>query len=97
MKTLTVKTLAVSMIAGLLVLANVENHADEFDLYLDDAMHAQVFEELKVNVQRLYEGDWLIDPAHGDGNEYLRAERFGFPVADRGTGLTYPYRFGVLN
>lgn len=97
MKALTGKTLAATIIAGFLILASVENHADELDLYLDNAMRTQVLEELKVNVQRLYEGDWLINPIHGDGNQYLQAKRFGFPVANRETSLAYPYKFGVLN
>ena len=47
MNILTGKTFAAAIIVGLLVLANVENHADELDLYLDDTMHTQVFQELK--------------------------------------------------
>lgn len=96
MKLLTGKTFAAAIIAGLLVLANVENHADELDLYLDDAMHTQVFQELKNNVQRLYESA-VIAPVKGDEDKNVRAERFGFPVANRGNGFPYPYRLGVLN
>lgn len=87
MKKLTGKTLAATLIAGLLVLASFENHADELEFYLDDAMHTQVLEELKVNVQRLYECEWLINPAQDDGDEYLQAKGFGFPLANRGTDL----------
>ena len=97
MKTLTGKTFAITLTAGLLALASVENHADELDLYLDDAMRTQVFEELKVNVQRLYEGDWQVRPVHGAGNEYLRVKRFGFPVANQGSAAPNPQWFGVLN
>ncbi len=97
MKILTGKTFAAAFIAGLLLLASVENHADELDVYLDNAMHTQVFQELKNNVQRLYEGNWLIEPVKGDKGEYARGKHFGFPVANQGTGLTHPYRFGVLN
>ena len=96
MNILTGKTFAAAIIAGLLVLANVENHADELDLYLDDTMHTQVFQELKNNVQRLYESA-VITPVKGDGDKDIRGERFGFPVANRGDGFTHPYRLGVLN
>ena len=97
MKILTGKTFAATIIAGLLILASVENQADELDLYLDNAMRAQVFQELKTNVQRLYESDWLIVHGQGNKDDDIRVERFGFPVANRGTDLTNPYRFGVLN
>ena len=97
MKKLMGTAFSTTVIAGLLLLVSVENHADELDLYLDNAMHTQVFQELKDNVQRLYEGNWLIDPVNGDESEYARAKHFGFPVANRETGLTLPYRFGVLN
>ena len=97
MKILTGKNLAAALVAGLLVLASVENRAGELDLYLDDAMRAQVFEELKVNVQRLYEGDWQVNPVQGYGGEYPRAQRIGFPVAGRGDGLARPVGFNVLN
>ena len=60
MTILTGKTLAATLIAGLLVLASVENHADELDLYLDNTMRAQVFQELKNNVQRLYESTVVV-------------------------------------
>ena len=96
MKILTGKTLAATLIAGLLVLASVENHADEIELYLDSTMRAQVFQELKNNVQRLYEST-IIVPVKGDEDKDVRAERFGFPVANRGTGIPHPYRLGVLN
>ena len=96
MRILTGKTLAATLIAGLLVLASVENHADELDLYLDSAMRAQVFQELKTNVRRLYEST-IIVPVKGDEDKDVRAERFGFPVATRGTGVPHPYRLGVLN
>ena len=97
MKTLTGKTFAITLTAGLLALASVENHADELDLYLDDAMRTQVFEELKVNVQRLYEGDWQVRPVHGAGNVYPQAQRLGFPVAGQGSAASGPQWFGVLN
>ena len=96
MKILTGKTFAATLIAGLLVLASVENHADELDLYLDSAMRAQVFQELKNNVQRLYEST-IIVPVEGDEDKDVRAERFGFPVANRSDGSLHPTRFGVLN
>ena len=96
MNILTGKTLAATLIAGLLVLASVENHADELDLYLDSTMRAQVFQELKNNVQRLYEST-IIVPVKDDEDKDVRAERFGFPVANRGTGIPHPYRLGVLN
>ena len=96
MKILTGKTLAATLIAGLLVLASVENHADEIELYLDSTMRAQVFQELKNNVQRLYEST-IIVPVTDDEDKDVRAERFGFPVANRGTGFPHPYRLGVLN
>ena len=97
MKILTGKNLAAALVAGLLVLASVENRAGELDLYLDDAIRTQVFEELKVNVQRLYEGDWRVNPVQGNGSEYPRAQRIGFPVAGRGDGLARPVGFNVLN
>ena len=97
MKILTCKNLAAALVAALLVLASAGNHADELDLYLDDAMRTQVFEELKVNVQRLYEGDWQANPVRGNGSEHLRAQRIGFPVAGRGSDLARPYGFNVLN
>ncbi len=97
MKILTGKTLAATLITGLLVLASVENHANELDLYLDSTMRTQVFQELKNNVQRLYESK-IIVPVNGDEDKDAQAERFGFPVANRqGAGLPHPYRSGVLN
>ena len=96
MRILTGRTLAATLIAGLLVLASVENHADEVDLYLDNAMRAQVFQELETNVQRLYESA-VIAPAKGNEDKDVRVERFGFPVANRSAGFPHPYRFGVLN
>ena len=96
MTILTGKTLAASLIAGLLVLASVENHADELDLYLDNTMRAQVFQELKNNVQRLYESTVVVT-AKGNKDKDVRAERYGFPVANRSAGFPQPYRFGALN
>ena len=96
MKILTGKTFATALIAGLLVLASVENHADELDIYLDDAMRTQVFEELKENMLRQYEGEVIV-PADSDKHENLRAKRFGFPVANQGIAASDPHRFGVLN
>ena len=96
-KILTGKTFAATLIAGLLVLASVENHADELDSYLDNAIRTQVFQELKDNVQRLYESNRLIVPTKGHKDQGVQAQRFGFPVANRGTGILQPYRFGVLN
>ena len=97
MTILTGKTLAATLIAGLLVLASVENHADELDLYLDNTMRAQVFQELKNNVQRLYESTVVV-PAKGNEDKDMRAERYEFPVANRqGAGFPHPYRSGVLN
>lgn len=96
MKILTGNTFAAAIIAGLLVLASMENHAGELELYLDDAMHTQVFQELKINVQRLYESAVIV-PVKGDEDKNVRAERLGFPVASRGSGFTHPYRLGVLN
>lgn len=96
MKILTGKTLAITLIAGLLTLANVENHADELDSYLDNAMRTQVFEELKANVQRLYE-DAAVVPVRDSRDENLQVERFGFPVAKRGLEVMHPAPFGILN
>ena len=96
MTILTGKTLAASLIAGLLVLASVENHADELDLYLDNTMRAQVFQELKNNVQRLYESTVLV-PAKGNEDKDVWVERYEFPVAKRSAGFPHPYRSGVLN
>ena len=96
MKTLTGKTFAAAIIAGLLALASVENHAGALELYLDDAMHTQVFQELKNNVQRLYESAVIV-PVKGDEDKNVRTERFGFPVANRGSDFTHPYRLDVLN
>ena len=90
------KTFAIALIAGLLILASVENHADELDSYLDDAMHMQVFEELKENVQRLY-SDGLIIPVNSDGNENLRVNSPGFPVANRDRAALDTLRFEVVN
>lgn len=96
MKILTGKTFAITLIAGLLTLASVENHADELDSYLENAIRTQVFEELKENVQRLYE-DAAIMPVKADRDENLQVERFGFPVANRGRGVIHPDPFGILN
>lgn len=96
-KFLTGKTFAATLIAGLLVLASVENHADELDSYLDNAMRIQVFQELTNNVQRLYESNRLIVPTLGDKDQNVQTKRFGFPVANRVIGIPQPYRFGVLN
>ena len=97
MKMLTGKTFAAALIAGLLVLASVENHADELDSYLDDAIRTQILQELKDNVQHLYESKWLVVPTKGNVDKNVRAERFGYPVANRGTGFPLPNRFGILN
>ena len=97
MKTLTGKTIAATLIAGLLVLASVGNHADELDSYLDDAMRTQVFQELRDNVQRLYESKWLAVPTKRGVGENVQEKRFGFPVANRGIGFPHPHRFGILN
>lgn len=96
MNILTGKNFAAALIAGLLVLASVENRADDLDSYLDDAMHVQIFEELKENMQRQYESKAII-PAKSDEDENLRARRFGFPVANQGIADPDPHRFGVLN
>ena len=96
MNILTGKTFAAAMIAGLLVLASVENRADDLDSYLDNALRMQVFEELKENMQRLYEGEAVV-PAGSDEHERLRAERFGFPVANQGIAVPNPHGFDVLN
>ena len=89
MKTLTGKTIAATLIAGLLVLASVENHADELNSYLDDAMRTQVLQELKDNVQRLYESKWLAVPTKRDVGENVLAKRFGLPGASRDTGFPH--------
>ena len=96
MNILTGKTLAATLIAGLLVLASVENRADELDSYLDDAMRVQIFEELNENMQRLYE-DKVIIPAKNAEDKDLQVNGFGFPVADRGDTDPYPLRFDVVN
>ena len=95
MNILTGRTLAATLIAGLLVLASVENRADDLDSYLHDAMRTQVFEELKENMQRQYQ-DKVIIPAKSDEDKDLRAG-VGFPVATRGIAYPAPHRFGVLN
>ncbi|MCY4209838.1 MAG: hypothetical protein OXE97_02125, partial [Gammaproteobacteria bacterium] len=61
MNIFTGKTAAVALIAGLLIMANFENHASEIDSYLDNAMRTQIFEELEENVRRMYE-DTAITP-----------------------------------
>ena len=96
MNILTGKTFAAALIAGLLVLASVENRADNLDSYLDNALRMQVFEELKENMQRLYEDDAVV-PADAGGNERLNADRFGFPVANQGVAVRHPHGFDVLN
>ena len=96
MKILTGKTFAATLIAGLLVLANVENRADELDSYLDNAMRMQVFEELKENMHRLYE-DKVIIPATNHEDDNLQVKGFGFPVANQGIAASDPHRIGVVN
>ena len=96
MKILTGKTFAVTLIAGLLVLASVENRADELDSYLDNAMRMQVFEELKENMQRLYESKAII-PATSREDNNLQVNGFGFPVANRGNAVPNTHRIGVVN
>ena len=96
MKFLTGKTFAVTLIAGLLVLANVENRAEELDSYLDNAMRMQVFEELKENMQRLYEGK-VITPATSREDNNLQVKGVGFPVANRGGALRNTHRIGIVN
>ena len=83
MNILTGKNFAAALIAGLLVLASVENRADDLDSYLDGALRMQVFEELKENMQRQYEDKASI-PAKSDEDETLRARRFGFPGCQPG-------------
>jgi hypothetical protein len=97
MKTLTGRTIAATLIAGLLAMASVENHADELDRYLDNAMRTQVFQELKDNVQRLYESKWLAVPTKRDVGENVQTKRYGIPVANRGIGYPHPNRLGILN
>ncbi len=96
---ITGKNVAVALIAGLLVLATVENHAGEIEFNLDEAIRAQVFEELKDNVQRLYEGDWLIVTAEDDKNVNGRTTWTRFPVANQAHGVTgqYPGGLGLFN
>ena len=96
MNILTGKTIAITLIAGLLVLASVENRADDLDSYLDNAMRTQVFEELKENMQRLYEGKVII-PATYHEDDNLQVTGFGFPVANRGSTVPNTYRIGVVN
>lgn len=96
MNILTGKTLAAAVIAGFLVLASVENRADELDLYLDDAMRTEVFQELKNNVQSLYESTLTV-PVQGGEQQDAHSERYGFPVANSGAGLALPGRSGTLN
>ena len=69
MKMLNNRTAAAALIAALLALATVENHAQEAGLNLNemnDAMRQQVMAELKGNVQRLYESDWMNGAARDD-------------------------------
>lgn len=96
MNTLTGKTFAATLIAGLLILTSVENRANDLDSYLDDAIRMQVSEELTENMQRLYE-DKVIIPAKSDEDEDLQVNGFGFPVADRGDAVPYLLRFDVVN
>ena len=96
MNILTGKNFAAALIAGLLVLASVENRADDLDSYLDDALRMQVYEELKENMQRLYEGEVIVPTGNGE-NENLRADRFGFPVANQGIAVPDRNGFDVLN
>ena len=99
MTLITGKNVAVALIAGLLFLTTVENHAGEIESNLDKAIRAQVFAELKDNVQRLYEGDWLIVAAEGDKNANGRTTWTRYPVANRAHGVTgqYPGGLGLFN
>ena len=96
MKSLIGKTFAVTLIASLLTLASVENHAGELDSYLDEAMRTQVLEELKENMQRLYEGEAFI-PATGYQVNALQVQDFGFSIANRKIAVPDFYRVGVVN
>ena len=95
MNILTGKNLAVVLIAGLLILANVENHADEIDSYLNNAMRAQVLEELQENMRRMYEDTGFIHTAVR--RDSARAGSLGFPIAAQRTTDLRPYRVGVVN
>ena len=93
------KIFSVALIASLLILANVENRADELDSYLDDAIHMQVFEELKENMQRvprLY-SDELIIPANSGGNKDRQVTSPDFQVTDRSNAGLNTLRFDVVN
>ena len=94
MNVLIGKTIAVTLIAGLLILASVENHASEIDSYLDNTMRTQVLEELKENVQRLYQDTPLVPTEVG---QRARAGSPSFPVADRGAADVGWRRIGVWN
>ena len=94
MNILTGRTFAATLIAGLLVLAHVENRADELDSYLNNAMRTQIFEELKENMQRQYEDKGIFSARHEENGD-LQVNGFGFPVANR--GAANPLRFNVVN
>ncbi len=96
MSIVTRKTAAVALIAGLLILTGVENHASELDSYLDNAMHTQIFEELEENVRRLYE-DAAITPTEAAPDNAAGARSLGLPVAERNPTGRYLYRVGTLN
>ncbi|MCY4282215.1 MAG: hypothetical protein OXD47_09310 [Gammaproteobacteria bacterium] len=96
MNIFTGKTAAVALIAGLLIMANFENHASEIDSYLDNAMRTQIFEELEENVRRMYE-DTAITPTEAVPDNAAGARSPGVPVADRNPTSRYLYRVGTLN
>ena len=96
MTILTGKNFAITLIAGLLILANVENHASEIDSYLDNAIRTQLFEELKENVRHLYE-DAVIIPAGARQDNNVHTGDLRFPVAARHAADVRPYRIGVVN
>ena len=95
MNIFTGKNVAVALIAGLLILANVENQASEIDSYLDNTMRLQVLEELKENMKRLYEETGMLHTAPAYNS--IRAGTIGFPVADRHAADVHSYRIGVVN
>ncbi len=99
MKLINSKNIAAALIAGLLVLATVENHAGETDINLDEAIRAQVFQELENNVRRLYESSRLLVLIKKNEDLSGQTARTGFSIVTRKPDVitTLPGQVGVFN
>lgn len=78
MKTVTLKNILSLVVAGFVALNSSQLVADEKGFTLDNAIKAQVFQELKHNVEHLYESVRQAEPVTDPEDEIRRTADTGF-------------------